>query len=41
MTKIINSLKTEDSADSVASFFQAATITLAGVVALLTVATTL
>lgn len=38
MTKILK--QTEDASDVVAGFFQAATITLAGVVALLTVATT-
>jgi hypothetical protein len=38
MTKILNSIHAEDS--TVADFFQAATITLAGVVAFLTVAST-
>jgi hypothetical protein len=38
MTKILNSFQAEDTA--VADFFQAATITLAGVVAFLTVAST-
>lgn len=40
MTKILNSIQAEDSAATVADFFQAATITLAGVVAFLTVAST-
>ncbi len=40
MTKILNSIQNEGTATSVADFFQAATITLAGVVALLTVAST-
>ncbi len=40
MTKILNTLKTEDTASTVADYFQAATITLAGVVAFLTVAST-
>jgi len=40
MTKILNSIQTEETSDAVAGFFQAATITLAGVVAFLTVAST-
>jgi hypothetical protein len=40
MTKILSSIQNEDSASTVADFFQAATIALAGVVAFLTVAST-
>ena len=40
MTKILNSIQNEDTTSTVAGFFQAATIVLAGVVGFLTVAST-
>ena len=40
MTKILNSIQIEDASVTIADFFQVATITLAGVVAMLTVAST-
>ena len=40
MNKILNRLPADDTAATVADFFQAATITLAGLVAFLTVAST-